>query len=471
MDSVEVRSGPTKRFFVEMLTRDIELQDAILDLLDNCIDGVIRTVPKPDDPDRRYEGFWARITTSKDYFEITDNCGGIPEKIAKESAFVLGRPADRNEKLETVGMYGIGMKRAIFKIGREAVVISQPKRTYQVRIPPKWFSDEKSWVLQMDDTEERLAENGTSIRITKVLPEIGVFLDSGGSFLNDLKNEISRFYSVIMQKGFRVFLNDEEILPAPVRFKFAADFNDVDTVRPYVFKANFGDVDVHVGVGLYRALASLTELENEERAPQQGTSQAGWTVICNDRVVLYGDKSVVTGWGTGGVPQYHPQFRAIAGVVTFRSENPYKLPLKTTKRGLEVSNPIYLRVLDKMRDGTKLFTQFTNRWKALESEANKTIEKAQEGFVEEMITKVPDRQWKSVRQMSEETGGTAKEFKPKLPEPEHKKRLTRIQFHRPPEDVELLGRHLFDDPEAGAQEVGELCFDLQLEEAKKARSG
>ncbi|MBS0481598.1 MAG: hypothetical protein JSR96_05480 [Proteobacteria bacterium] len=36
------RASPTKAFFVRMLTRDIELQDAILDLLDNCLDGILR---------------------------------------------------------------------------------------------------------------------------------------------------------------------------------------------------------------------------------------------------------------------------------------------------------------------------------------------------------------------------------------------------------------------------------------------
>lgn len=34
---------PTKEFFIDMLTRDIELNDAILDMLDNCLDGVVRT--------------------------------------------------------------------------------------------------------------------------------------------------------------------------------------------------------------------------------------------------------------------------------------------------------------------------------------------------------------------------------------------------------------------------------------------
>ena len=33
---------PTKAFFVNMLVRDIELKDALLDLLDNCVDGALR---------------------------------------------------------------------------------------------------------------------------------------------------------------------------------------------------------------------------------------------------------------------------------------------------------------------------------------------------------------------------------------------------------------------------------------------
>ncbi|EMG7739050.1 TPA: ATPase, partial [Escherichia coli] len=36
--------SPSKRFFVSMLTRDIDLNDAILDLLDNCVDGALRTI-------------------------------------------------------------------------------------------------------------------------------------------------------------------------------------------------------------------------------------------------------------------------------------------------------------------------------------------------------------------------------------------------------------------------------------------
>ena len=35
-------ANPTKRFFVDMLIRDARLEDAVLDLVDNCIDGYSR---------------------------------------------------------------------------------------------------------------------------------------------------------------------------------------------------------------------------------------------------------------------------------------------------------------------------------------------------------------------------------------------------------------------------------------------
>ncbi len=122
-----VSAAPTKRFFVEMFTRDIDLRDAILDLLDNCIDGVVRSKSFNRAHKRPYANYWAKISLDADHFSISDNCGGISRELAEKSAFMLGRPADYEEETKgpTVGVYGIGMKRAIFKMGREADVTSQ----------------------------------------------------------------------------------------------------------------------------------------------------------------------------------------------------------------------------------------------------------------------------------------------------------------------------------------------------------
>ena len=85
-----INASPTKNFFVDMLTRDIDLKDAILDLLDNCIDGIQRTTRGEEPSDMPYEGFWANIEVSETAFKIEDNCGGIPLDVAERYAFRMG---------------------------------------------------------------------------------------------------------------------------------------------------------------------------------------------------------------------------------------------------------------------------------------------------------------------------------------------------------------------------------------------
>ena len=63
-----IPANPAKAFFVEMITRDIELQDAILDLLDNCVDGIRRSGKASGD--KPFDGYYARITFSENEFVI-----------------------------------------------------------------------------------------------------------------------------------------------------------------------------------------------------------------------------------------------------------------------------------------------------------------------------------------------------------------------------------------------------------------
>ena len=170
--------APTKEFFVGMLTRDIELSDAILDLLDNCLDGVVRqkgASDKSTSPDY-YSGFYANITITRNSFIIEDNCGGIPRDVAEKYAFRMGRSPEKEEdELPTVGIYGIGMKRAIFKIGKSAKVITRNDGSlYQVTIPASWADSDDNWEFPLEelDSTDLLLSGGTKIQINDINPGI-----------------------------------------------------------------------------------------------------------------------------------------------------------------------------------------------------------------------------------------------------------------------------------------------------------
>ena len=115
-----IDAEPTKAFFVEMLTKDIGLEQAVLDLVDNSVDGA--KALKGDNPLLPFEGREIQIMISKEKFEIFDNCGGFDSEAARTYAFRFGRPqGGQNRTPHSIGQFGVGMKRSLFKFGNRFV--------------------------------------------------------------------------------------------------------------------------------------------------------------------------------------------------------------------------------------------------------------------------------------------------------------------------------------------------------------
>ncbi len=114
-DKSIIDAHPTKELFISILVRDITIRDAIGDLLDNSVDGALRLRP-----DGNYDGLWVKIEldAKNDRFIIEDNCGGIPVDVARNYAFRFGRPENAEANKHSVGVFGIGMKRALFRLGK-----------------------------------------------------------------------------------------------------------------------------------------------------------------------------------------------------------------------------------------------------------------------------------------------------------------------------------------------------------------
>lgn len=462
-----IHFNPVKSFFVHMLTRDIFLEDAILDLLDNCIDGIQRIEPRADlAKSKPYNGYWAKINLSGGKFEIQDNCGGIPWEY-HEYAFLMGRSKQRkiNDGPKPVGVYGVGMKRAIFKIGEEAVIETHAKdKSYKVHLTPEWIKNDDTWDVEPAVIKKERV-NGTRITVTRILPAINAQFRSI-DFENTFRSKIATHFAFIMGKGFRIYVNGKEVIPKSLRFMFEEFKRKEPIIQPFIYKAKISDVDVFVSVGFTRPIPSAEEASDSlgNYKDKYSSAEAGWSIICNDRTVLYCDKTAVTGWGVSGVPQYHMQFIAIAGIVIFDSEKPELLPTTTTKRGIDGNSELYLHVRDKMIEGMKLFTQYTNEWKTKE-----LIAESRERFKATNVINIEEIKQKASRLPFTNTRGVyiGQQYKPDLPRPKKKKITERISFIRPIEEIKLVSNHLFQTANRNSSQVGEECFKLILKEASE----
>jgi hypothetical protein len=451
---------PTKQFFVGMLTRDIKLSDAIFDLLDNCVDGLLRTVTHLNSKNP-YQGFWASINFKEGKFTISDNCGGIPIERAEKDAFAMGNPKHENH-LPTLGMYGIGMKRAIFKLGRSARVISQTSEAaFEVNLSKYWPDNDKDWNLLLTPINKPFEQAGTLIEVDD-LHETRETFEFQELFLDELRRLIASHYTNFIAKGFKIMVAGKPIERKPLTLLFNPRFKKTSQkIMPYIYKGEINGVKVRLIVGLIGPTPTDDELEEELDLPRNRGEEAGWTIICNDRVVVYGDKTPLTGWGEENVPRYHSQFSTISGIVEFESLDSMKLPLTTTK-SLNPSSDIYRLVKSMMREGTRIFTNFTNKWKAYREEEPALYKKLQKTEIGKIISKIPESDFILVRGHQWE-----KKYLPDLPKPNPENPKRQVKFAAMQLEIRRLAEFLFEDKETPVSEVGIECFNRVLREIKQ----
>jgi hypothetical protein len=213
-----IHAEPTKELFIYMLVRDIPLIRAIVDLVDNSVDGATRL-----QSNENYEGLWIKILANKHFFKIEDNCGGITVKDAEEYAFKFGRANDAEATPKSIGRFGIGMKRSFFKIGNKFTVESTTSNSkFVVSENVEEWKRKEEWTFEFQEVQEggeyEASDIGTRILIEE-LPE-SVAEDLGlENFLSQLRQELTIAYLLKIEKGLRISLNEVDIHPNPLNFR------------------------------------------------------------------------------------------------------------------------------------------------------------------------------------------------------------------------------------------------------------
>ena len=329
---------------------------------------------------------------------------------------------------------------------------------------PEWLKDDTNWDIPVEAAAKTQEEDGTTIVVHELYDGIKqIFSHESEAFRSGLETRIANHYAYILSKGFEVRINDVTVKPHPTKLIFGDTKRGTDVIQPYMFEAKVDDVEVFLAVGFTRPIPTTDESTSEDNEKLYSSEHAGWTVLCNDRAVLFCDKSALTGWGEARVPRYHTQFIAIAGIVEFRSLDPSKLPTTTTKRGIDAASSLYLSVKNKMREGMGYFTNFTYKWKGREHEARKHILSGDPVTFDDIKIKASEMTFAETRK----TALPGRQYRPHLPlPPTLKPDEHRISFVRSTKDIEAVGRYLLHDDTASPSKVGAACFDTFLSEAK-----
>lgn len=434
-DPNRIDASPTKDFFIRMLVMDVPLIRVIPELVDNCVDGARRIRADED-----FTDLWVRIEVNESQFRIADNCGGISVELARDYAFRFGRDKDMPAELQvphSSGRFGIGMKRALFKMGRKFRIESTTERTHFVieEDVERWEEkEEEQWTFEFQDVNENLSEpppadeRGTTITVTSLHESVAedFVLDN---FKSRLKAELEAKQQNSIDKGLAITLNG---IPLQVRaLKLLQSDELLPGLNEFSFEPNGQlQVDVKVYAGVSESIPA----------------DSGWHVFCNGRLILEADKEWTTGWGDGN-PRYHPQYNSFRGFAFFDSDDATGLPWKTTKDGVDADSPVFRKARLKMIEMMRPVIDFLNDLKA-----EKDLPDGSERVLEAAV------QAARLVELAEIQTARAFLVRPK-PAPRQPV-MTTISYSRPKEEVERVKEVL---EVRSNREVGEFTFDYFFE--------
>jgi len=425
--SAEVR----KQFFIDMFTRDISLEDCVLDLIDNSLDSYLLKhqisisglIFGPNGNGAGRQTGAINVECSDRQIKIADSCGGISRKQAMEEVFRFG--PDEDGHTGKLGAYGVGLKRALFKIGNKFHIVSKTATEgFEVVLKVSEWAKEKDWKIPVTFIDGAKSENtaGTSITITELHPEVGLRIKEGGVPANMLRDAATT-YPYFLRECVTLRINGNDVLPERI------PLGERDGV---VKSANEKFDQSGVRVNLVATIA-----------PGRRTmEQAGWYILCNGRAVVRANKDDLTGWGDE-VGSFQPKHRSFVGLASFDSDNPLSLPWTTTKRDINRESSVFIRARGLMLAMSKPILTFLNSQYSSDPNAEVgDIRDAVEG-----VTEVPFRDIAS--RPSSGFSYTAPSKK--------EKKTARVAFDASLVSLDKVRRHL-RRPSLSPSEVGKLTF-------------
>ena len=346
-ENTVISAYPTKELFISMLIKDITLRDAIGDLLDNSVDGALRLRDNEN-----FEGLLVKIeldATNK-RFKIIDNCGGIPVEVARNYAFCFGRPVGSEATPHSVGLFGIGMKRALFKLGKKFRIESVARRSsFAMEVDVElWQQDDKKphesdWTFQFKEVRE--SENnpedkrGTSITITELHEDVLESFQIAND-ISELIDELQREHLYNIDRGLEIQVQGKRLESKQLELLTS------DMITAGYWENTDSPLHVKIFTGVSEAIAS----------------NAGWYIFCNKRLIVGPEKRL--GWGVMepfSIPEFHNQYHRFRGYAFLETENPKYLPWNTAKNGMDEDSLAYKAVFQKIVQLMRTVINFLNK--------------------------------------------------------------------------------------------------------------
>lgn len=328
----DIDTTPDKKILLTV-SKDIDLRRGISEMVDNSIDRWIV----------QNRAFSLKISIFMNEGEQTiqyeDNSGGIKE----ENLNLIIKPGgtERTEDEETIGIFGIGSKRALIALSDYSETISRfpGENTFKIIVDDEWLRED-TWKIPKYCTDD-IDEGKTIFRLRSLKFEFDE------DQINEIKKALGEtYYFYVKDQNVSISVNGTTIQPS-IFDQWAYPPNRHPRKYLFEFRGQSDDpVKCEVLVGL-RLEASVV-------------GEYGFDLYCNDRLVTKHVRDHRLGFKKGMLGLPHPAKARFYGIIKLNGKNK-DMPWNSTKSDIDILNPTYPQLEDPLLKVSKPYVQLSTR--------------------------------------------------------------------------------------------------------------
>ena len=309
---------PEKRIFLSIIA-DYDLNRSICELVDNAIDVWVRG--------GRQSSIEIKIDLDKAQQTITveDNAGGLPKG---DLRFVVGPGHTGNATTdETIGMFGVGTKRAVVALSQDITISTRHARdkTYQIEIDDSWLGHE-DWSLPVYEVDE-IGRGSTIVLLQRLRISV----------TDEAKEQLREYLGATYAK----FLSDSRVQIILDKVPVVSESFEGWAYPPKYAPTHYtGELDTEEG-GKVR-VEVLAGLSNES-SPVAG--EYGVYFYCNDRLIARGLKNYDVGFAKGLAGQPHPRVSLTKVIVSLHGDARF-MPWNSSKSDINPKHEVFKALRD-----------------------------------------------------------------------------------------------------------------------------
>lgn len=325
---------PSKRLFLSIIA-DYDMNRSICELVDNGLDVWVRNGKKKE------ININIILNERQQNILVIDNAGGLPKS---ELKYIVGPgQTSTNPTDETIGIFGVGTKRAVVALAQEIRIKTRFKneKTYQIEFDDNWL-EEDDWQLPIYEVDN-IDEETTIVELQKLRIQITE------KVITQLKEHLGSTYARFLNDNSVIIkINDDNI--SPIFFEnwaFPPDYPPHKYIGILKTEDN-KEIQVEAYAGLIR-----------ESSPSAG--EYGVYFYCNDRLIVRALKTFDVGFTKGFAGLPHPKV-SLTRVLVFLKGNAISMPWNSSKSDISTKHDVFLALHDWLVQVVKDFASLSRIW-------------------------------------------------------------------------------------------------------------